>query len=185
LNDANLYRPEAVRAFVFGRCKQGWYCARPSLHLKLAAQSDFRAIRGDVPVPIHIRSLEAGGVLHYRFAGRITAKDLNDLTAAEDAYFRALSQDECLSIIADFSELETVSPELFLQFQQMRLFSDARVCWVVIVAANPYLRALAISLGVITQHRRFTFRDSYDEGLRVLGLSSNGRNGRQALGKQA
>lgn len=127
-------------------------------------------------MPIHVQAFESSYVLHYRFTGHLTADDLKATAAAEEPYFAGLNVDDCLSIIADFTDLETIPPTLFPQLRQMRVFSDERVCWVVIVGANPYLRALAISLGLLSARRRFTFRNSYDEGLRVLGLGGNGHH---------
>jgi hypothetical protein len=127
-------------------------------------------------VPIHVHAFQSGSVLHYRFNGRLTADDLNAAAATEEPYFRAASQDHCLNIMADFTDLETIPPDLFPRIQQMRLFSDERVCRVVIVGANPYLRGLMISLGLLPPDRRFTFSSSHDEGLRVLGLNGNGHH---------
>jgi hypothetical protein len=127
-------------------------------------------------VPIHVEAFESGSVLHYRFSGRLTADDLSAAATAEEPYFRALGKDDCLNIIADFTELETIPPDLFSDIKRMHVFSDEQVCSVVIVGANPYLRALAISLGLFTPGRRFTFRNNYDEGLRVLGLGGNGHH---------
>jgi hypothetical protein len=125
-------------------------------------------------VPIHVHAFQSGSVLHYRFSGRLTADDLSAAAATEEPYFRAASQDNCLNIIADFTDLEMIPPDLFPGIQQMRLFSDERACRVVIVGANPYLRGLMISLGLLPPGRRFTFSGSYDEGLHVLGLNGNG-----------
>jgi len=125
-------------------------------------------------VPITVRSLEARHSLHYQFSGRITADDFDQAAAAEAPYFDALQPGECLNLIVNLSALETISPDLFGRLKQMRLFASDRVCWVVMVGANPYLRALVISLGVLNQQRRFTFQDRFDEGLRAMGLPSNG-----------
>jgi hypothetical protein len=127
-------------------------------------------------VPIHVHTFQSGSVLHYRFSGHLTADDLDAAAATEEPYFRAASQDNCLNVIADFTDLETVPPDLFPGIQRMRLFRDERVCRVVIVGANPYLRALMISLGLLRPGRRFTFSNSYDEGLHVLGLNGNGHH---------
>ena len=125
-------------------------------------------------MPIHVQAFESGSVLHYRFSGQLTADDLSAAATAEEPYFHALGEDNCLNIIADFTDLETIPPDLFSDVKQMRLFRDERVCRVIIVGANPYLRALAISLGLLTPGHRFTLRNSYDEGLRALGLDGNG-----------
>ena len=127
-------------------------------------------------MPIHVRAFESGSVLHYRFRGRLTADDLSATATTEEPHFRALGKDECLNIIADFTDLETIPPDLFPAMQQMRVFSDERACRVVIVGANPYLRALMISLGLLNQGRHITFHSSYDEGLRVLEREGNGHH---------
>jgi hypothetical protein len=133
-------------------------------------------------VPIHVRAFESGFVLHYRFSGRLTADDLSALATTEEPHFRALGKGESVNIIADFTDIETIPPDLFPAMQQTRVFSDERVCRVVIVGANPYLRALMISLGLLNQGRHITFHSSYDEGLHVL---EEGGNGHHHSGKES
>jgi hypothetical protein len=138
-------------------------------------------------VTIYVRSLESGSVLHYRFVGHIAATDLEYAAATEQPYFDALKAGQCVNIVADLSELESIAPELFARLPQMRIFGDRRVCELVIAGANPYLRALVISLGLVTAQRSLTFRNSFDEGLRSMGLPSNGKdgkNGHQESGKR-
>ena len=127
-------------------------------------------------MPIHVQAFESGSVLHYRFSGQLTADDLSAAAIAEEPYFHALGKNDCLNIIADFTNLETIPPDLFPDVKRMRLFRDERVCRVIIVGANPYLRALVISLGLLTPGSRFTLRNSYEEGLRALGLGGNGHH---------
>jgi hypothetical protein len=127
-------------------------------------------------VPIDVQPFESGSLLRYRFSGRLTVEDLSAVATAEEPYFHALGKDNCLNIIADLTDLETISPTLFSDIQQMRMFSDGRVCRVFIVGANPYLRALAISLGLLTSNLHFTFRNSYDEELHLLGAGGNGHH---------
>jgi len=114
-------------------------------------------------VPIAVRSLNDSRTLYYEFTGRITVDDLRQMAVDEDAYFRALKPADCLDVIADLSALETFPPDLFARLQQARLFAGRQICEAVIVGANAYLRALLISLGIITQRHPFTFRDSPDE----------------------
>ncbi|MBN1564929.1 MAG: hypothetical protein JXA10_13865 [Anaerolineae bacterium] len=123
-------------------------------------------------MPIEIKRLEANDhILRYHFAGNITAADLIALTAHETPLFAGLADDDCFSVIADWSQIETIAASLFSELQHLRLIRDAKkVCGVVVVGANPYLRALAISLGIITQQQRFTFRATLDEALRALDV---------------
>jgi hypothetical protein len=127
-------------------------------------------------MPIDIQRLESdGAILHYRFAGSITAVDLKALAALEIPLFAGLGGDQCFHVVADWSQIDTIAADLFPQLQYMRLTRDPRVCRVVVIGANPYLRALAISLGVIAQNNRFTFRASMDEALCLLGKCPNGK----------
>lgn len=122
-------------------------------------------------MPIHIELLEPAGCLYYRFTGHITREDLDALRAAEEPYFDTLPNDQCCGLIADLSELDTIGPQLWLPLQQMRLVTDEQVCTVVVVGANAYLRALAISLGIVNYQREFIFRASVEEALAALGVS--------------
>lgn len=126
-------------------------------------------------MPIQVQQSEFEGVLYYEFSGNIIADHLRQLADVEEPIFESLGAEECISILADWTDLETISPHLFPKLQQMRLFSDERVCRAVIVGANAYLRALAISLSVISQHHPFTFSDSYEAGLKALGIAPDGR----------
>ena len=122
---------------------------------------------------IEIERLKSNApILHYRFAGNISGGDLDALTTHESALFSELANGECFSAVADWSHIETIPAPLFPQLQHMRLIRDEKVCRVVIVGANSYLRALAISLGVITRSDRFTFRPTLAEALYLLGLST-------------
>jgi hypothetical protein len=121
-------------------------------------------------VPIEIERLESNPyILQYRFAGKITPADLSVLAAREAPLFAGLGVNECFSVVADWSQIETIAAPLFPHLQNMHLIRDPKVCWVIVVGANPYLRALAISLGVISQNSRFAFRATLDEALRLLG----------------
>ena len=42
------------------------------------------------------------------------------------------------------------------------------MCVVIVVGANPYLRALAISLGLLSNQHAFIFRQTMDEALATL-----------------
>ena len=118
---------------------------------------------------IEIERLKSNApIFHYRFARNISAGDLDALTTHESALFDELDNGECFSAVADWSHIETIPAPLFPQLQHMRLFRDENVCRVIIVGANSYLRALAISLGVITQSNRFTFCPTLDEALVML-----------------
>ena len=121
-------------------------------------------------MPIRVQSLSSNAyILHYCFTGDITATDLAQLGIDERTYYDKLSDDEVMSVVLDWSNLDTIPANLFPQLQNMRLVRDEQVYWIIVVGANPYLRALAISLGVITANRRFTFRSTYDEALVILG----------------
>lgn len=121
---------------------------------------------------IHLSQLAPEPILCYTFSGHLTYADLEALRYAEDPYFAALPDRGGYDIIADLSALDTIDAALFPQLQEMRLVCDTRVCAVVIVGANPYLRALAISLGLVTQRREFLFRNTLTEALVLLGAGS-------------
>ncbi|MBN2303080.1 MAG: STAS domain-containing protein [Anaerolineae bacterium] len=120
-------------------------------------------------MPIHIHQLASDYILCYRFSGHITHADLEELRVAEEPFFDQLPPERCHSIIADLSDLHTLDATLFPPLQEMRLVCDTRVCVVVVVGANPYLRALAISLGLTSSQHGFLFRSTVEEALAVLG----------------
>lgn len=121
-------------------------------------------------MPISAQSLSSNTyILHYCFSGQITAADLAQLGVDERAFYDQLADDEVVSVLLDWSQLDTIPAQLFPQLQNMRLVRDEQVYWIIVVGANPYLRALAISLGVITANRRFTFRTTLAEALHILG----------------
>ncbi len=120
-------------------------------------------------MPITIRRLDHDNVLHYCFHGAITHDDIVTLQETEAPYFAGLDDGDCLQIIADFSALETIAADLLPQLGQLRLLRDRRVCRTVIAGANPYLRAMAISLGTLARpDRRFTFSPTVDAALKLL-----------------
>jgi hypothetical protein len=116
-------------------------------------------------VPIHVEQLEQDSVLHYRFSGNVTLHDLDTLYRVEESFFAALAEEQCFNVIADLSDLYTIEARLFAELQQMRMVRDDGVCVVVVVGANPYLRAMAISLGMLSGKHEFLFRDRLDDAL--------------------
>ncbi len=120
-------------------------------------------------MPIHITPLASEFILCYRFTGHITHADLEALHQAETPFFDALPEGRCHSLVADMLRLDTIDASLFPQLQQMRMACDHSVCVVVVVGANPYLRALMISLGLVASTHGFIFRNSLDDALAVLG----------------
>ena len=119
-------------------------------------------------VPISVETLKSSPCLYYRFTGHVAFEDFDALYAGEEPLFAALPEGRCLGAIADFSALETIGAPLFPRLQHMRLIIDARFCVVVVVGANSYLRALAISLGLTNDTREFIFRNTLDEALAVI-----------------
>ncbi len=106
--------------------------------------------------------------LAYQFEGRVTLADLDALRDAERPYFDAAPADVRISAILDFSGLDTISADLFPRLPHLRCIEDPRVRVVIVVGANAYLRALAISLGMIVSRPPFVFRRSLDEAMRDL-----------------
>jgi hypothetical protein len=123
-------------------------------------------------VPITIESLASGNILCYRFTGVISEADLVDVRRQEPPHFEGLPDDRCISIIADMTGIDTIAPALFPQLHWLRLVSDHRVCVVAVAGANPYLRALTISLVNLTGRHAFIFCNTFDEALSVVGADS-------------
>lgn len=123
-------------------------------------------------MPITVERIEPDSVLVYRFSGRITLGDLEALYAQEAPYFSALQPDDCLPIMLDLTDLYTIPAELFAPLQQTRLVLDRQVCVVSVVGANAYLRALAISLGLLAARHDFLFYATREEALSALGERS-------------
>lgn len=121
---------------------------------------------------ISVEQLESG-YLYYRLIGSITEDDFQALRSREEMIFGAASSGWCVGVVADFTGLHTIAPQLWTDLRQMRLVQDERICVVVIVGANPYLRALATSLGVTIARHPFVFRDTVDEALNLLGAYSD------------
>lgn len=119
-------------------------------------------------MPIHLDTHHAPATLLYHFAGRITREDLDTLQAAEDACFSALDAGHPVCVIADMSQVDTIATQLLTAVQRMRFLNDARVDRVLVVGANPYLRAMAISLGGLAGKRPFAFYSSMDTALHAL-----------------
>lgn len=120
-------------------------------------------------MPIALDVLDQPAALHYRFSGTISRDDLDTLQITEAAYFDALDDGDCMPVVADFSALDTVAADLLPQLGQLRLLRDPRICHTVIAGANPYLRAMAISLGIFAQtDQSLTFCASVDAAFDAL-----------------
>jgi hypothetical protein len=107
-----------------------------------------------------MKRLETGNVLYYCFSGPITLEDFIRVRAAEEPHFAALPDEPCLGVIVDMGDLDSISPRLFPQLQQMRMVEDRRVSLIAVVGANSYLRVLAISLGIISGRRNLVFHQT-------------------------
>ncbi len=116
-------------------------------------------------MPITVEYLESGPLLYYEFSGRITLHDLETLRERETPYFDAIRPGSRVAVVLDLTQLLTIPAELFAPLQQSRVVSDERVSVVGVVGANPYLRALAISLGLIAAKHDFVFCQTRDEAL--------------------
>ncbi len=119
-------------------------------------------------MPLHMKRFDSGNVLYYCFSGPITWEDFERVRAAEEPHFAALPQSGSLGVIVDMGDLDSISPRLFPQLQQMRIVQDRRVCMIAVVDANPYLRMLAISLGIISGKRNVVFHQNIEGALNAL-----------------
>jgi hypothetical protein len=117
-------------------------------------------------VPVLIHELDAA--LMYQFQGHLTLHDLETVSVLETPYFAALTDGQCLHVLVDLTEIDTIAPSLFPQLQQMRVVQDSHICVVIIIGANPYLRALALSLGGLNSQHEFIFCRTLDEALHLL-----------------
>ena len=118
---------------------------------------------------IRIESAASGDALTYRFSGRISEDDMLKLRYAEDRYFASLPAGQCLNIIADFSEIDSIAPQLFPQLQRMRMVTEPRIGLVIVAGANSYLRALTISLGLVAGSvHNIIFSDSPESARSLL-----------------
>ena len=117
-------------------------------------------------MPIHVEPL--GPVLYYCFTGHLTLNDIEALNVDEEPHFTALPDGEYLGVIIDLSSLHTIAAELFPWLPRLRFVTDNRIRIAVIVGANPYLRALATSLGILTGQREFVFRSTVQDALDVI-----------------
>ena len=122
---------------------------------------------------IQIKQLGLESILYYRFTGDVTLNDINALAVDEAPYFAALPPDQCFGLIIDMTDLYTIVADLFPWLPHLRIVQDERICVAVVVGANPYLRALVISLGLTFSTRNFIFRDTLDEAINVLTTSSD------------
>jgi hypothetical protein len=117
-------------------------------------------------MPIYLERLDPEGYLYYRFAGAVTREDIDRLYLRETSHFE--SGGYPLGVIVDFNDLDTIAAKLLPQLQRLRVIRSEQVYAVVFVGANPYLRALAISLGVISGQHDFIFRDSLEDAYFIL-----------------
>jgi len=130
-------------------------------------------------MPITVEQIGSASVLAYTFSGRITLSDLEGLRSSEAPFFDGLAPGASLAIMLDMTGLYSIPAELFAPLQQSRVVSDRRVRVVSVVGANPYLRALAMSLGLLTARADFVFHPTRADALRELGaapahLATNG-----------
>ncbi len=119
-------------------------------------------------MPITVEAIPALDALYYRFSGQITHDDLNSAQEAEAPCFALLGEDGCITVIADMSGLHTISADLFPRLQNLRMVRDRRVCRVIVVGANPYMRALALSLGSFNGPHCFIFRSTLADALQSV-----------------
>jgi len=124
-------------------------------------------------VPIHIEASPASDALYYRFSGQITYDDLNSAQDAEASCFARLDDDQRITVIAEMSGLHTISADLFPRLQNLHMVRDHRVSCVIVVGANPYLRALALSLGSFDSPHRFIFRPTLADALHIIGQDAS------------
>jgi len=119
-------------------------------------------------VPINVEAIPASDALYYRFSGQITHDDLDSAQDAEASFFAPLGEGQCVTVIADMSGLHTISADLFPRLQNLRMVRDRRVCRVIVVGANPYMRALALSLGSFDGPHHFIFRPTLADALQSI-----------------
>jgi len=119
-------------------------------------------------VPINVESLPTSDTLYYHFSGHITHDDLDNAQDAEASCFAPLGEGQCVTVIADMSGLHTISASLFPRLQNLRMVRDRRVCHVIVAGANPYVRALALSLGSFNNPHRFIFRPTLADALQSV-----------------
>ena len=119
-------------------------------------------------MPISVQPIEPALILHYRFSGQITRDDLERVQDAEASYFQALGDGDGVTVIADMASLHTIGANLFSRLRNLRMVRDRRVRRVIVVGANPYLRALALSLGSIESEHEFIFRPTLADALQSV-----------------
>lgn len=124
--------------------------------------------REAVTVPVKIDFVEPLHILCYCFEGNLTHDDLIAARQTEAALFASLPVEEKLPVVVEMSALHTIDPNLFPHLREMHFVSNPRIERVYVVGANPYLRALATSLGIFTSPHEFRFFDTRDEALRDL-----------------
>lgn len=121
-------------------------------------------------MPITVQPLDQPLALHYRFSDPLASNDLVKVRDAELPHYNALQDGECLRVVLDLSALETISSDLLPRLARLRIMLDPRVCRVIVAGANPYLRAMAISLGVFNDNNReFMFCATLEDAVSALG----------------
>ncbi len=121
-------------------------------------------------MPITVEPLDHRLTLHYRFSGSLVNADLVQVRDAELPYFDALPAGECMRVVVDLSAVETISTDLLPQLARLRIMRDPQVCQMIVAGANPYLRAMAISLGVFNgNHHALVFRPTFEDAVQALG----------------
>jgi len=121
-------------------------------------------------MPVNVQWFEPWCVLVYEFSGRIALGDLETLRRLEAPAYDRLRSGDLLQVLLDLTHLYSIPAELFAPLQKSRVVSDPRVRVAGVIGANPYLRALATSLGLITLRRDFTFHPTRAEALAHLGV---------------
>ncbi len=101
---------------------------------------------------VSLEQLPSQPVLVYHFEGHVTLHDLMAVQAAEESLFSAVPERYRWHVILDMRTIDTIAAPLFPKLQQMHLARDPRVVRVVVVGANPYLRALVNSLDTAAPH---------------------------------
>lgn len=121
-------------------------------------------------MPVAIQPLDQPLALHYRFSDPLVDIDLVKVRDAESPHFGALQEGECVRVVLDLSAVETISTDLLPQLARLRIMLDPRECKVIVAGANPYLRAMAISLGVFNANgREFVFCATLGDAVTALG----------------
>lgn len=119
-------------------------------------------------MPILFRPQPAAATLLYQFSGKLSLADLASLALLEEPHFQALEPGACLYVVIDVSGLETIAAAYFPAVEQLHMTRNAHVCMVSVVGANPYLRALALSLGMVHNRRTVEFYATLDDAFAAI-----------------